>query len=81
LQVVVIGNSVTSGLVIVVSATAVVPVFVSVTTPPVNDVLPTTVFGNEKLSGVIVICGTAANAPEPDTAAETLPALVVITVI
>jgi hypothetical protein len=79
--VVVIGNSVASELVIVVSATATVPVLVNVMTPPVNDVPPTTVFGNEKLSGVIVICGDAASAPEPDTATETLPTLVVIVVI
>jgi len=79
--VVVIGNSLVSELVIVVSATATVPVLVNVMTPPVNDVPPTTVFGNEKLSGVIVICGNAASAPAPDTLTETLPTLLVIVVI
>jgi hypothetical protein len=79
--VVVIGNSLGFELVIVVSAIATVPVLVNVMTPPVNDIPPTTVFGNEKLSGVIVICGNAASAPAPDTATETLPTLVVIIVI
>jgi len=80
LQVVVIGNSLRFELVIVARSMATVPVLVNVTTPPVN-VLPTTVFGNEKLSGVIVICGTGDDTPLPDIASVTLPALVVVIVI
>jgi len=80
LQVVVIGNSLRFELVIVVRLTATVPVLVNVTTPPVN-VLPTTVLGNAKLSGLIIICGTGDDTPSPDIASETLPALVVVIVI
>lgn len=65
----------------VVSPMAIVPVLVNVTTPPVKDVLPTTVFGNEKLSGVIVIWGNADGTPRPDTASEMADAFVVVMAI
>jgi len=50
-------------------------------TAAVNDVLPTRVLGNEKLSGLIVICDKVACTPAPDIATETLPPLVVLIVI
>jgi hypothetical protein len=81
LHVVVIGNSLGFELVIAVSSMAAVAVLVIVMTAAVNDVLPTTVLGNEKLSGLIVICDKVADTPAPDTASETLPALVVLIVI
>lgn len=81
MHVVVIGNSLGFELVIAVSSMAAVAVLVIVMTAAVNDVLPTTVLGNEKLSGLIVICDKVADTPAPDTASETLPALVVLIVI
>jgi len=59
---------------------AAVPVTVMVMTAAVNDVLPTTVLGNEKLSGLIAICEKVADTPAPEIASETLPALVVLIV-
>jgi hypothetical protein len=81
LHVVVVGNSLGFELVIAVSSMAAVPVLVNVMTATVNDVLPTAVLGNEKLSGLIAICDKVAGTPAPDTASETLPALVVLIVI
>jgi hypothetical protein len=60
---------------------AAVPVMLIVMTAAVNDVLPTTVLGNEKLSGLIVICDKVAGAPAPDIATETLLPLAVLIVI
>jgi hypothetical protein len=81
LHVVVIGNSPGFELVIAVSSMATAPVLVNVMTAPVNDVLPTAVLGNEKLSGLSAICDKVVGTPAPDTATETLPALVVLKVI
>lgn len=81
LQVVVIGNSLGFELVITVSTMAVVPVPVNVITAFVNDVMPTTVSGNEKLAGLIVICDKVPGTPAPDIAIETLLAAVVLIVI
>jgi hypothetical protein len=78
LHVVVIGNSLGFELVIAVSSMAALPVAVIVMTAAVNDALPTTMSGNENLSGLIVICDNVACTPAPDTASETLPALVVL---
>jgi hypothetical protein len=60
---------------------AAVALLVIVMTATVNDVLPTTVLGNEKLSGLIVICDKVPGTPSPDIATETLPPLVVLIVI
>ena len=81
MHVVVVGNSLGFELVIAVTSIAAVEVLVIVMTAAVKDVLPTTVPGNEKFSGLIVICNRGACAPAPDTASETLPALVVFIVI
>ena len=81
MHVVVVGNSLGFELVIAVSSMAAVAVLVIVMTAAVNDVLPTTVLGNEKLSGLIVICDKVADTPAPEIASETLPALVVLIVI
>jgi hypothetical protein len=81
LHVVVNGNSPGFELVIAVSSMAAVAVLVNEMTAPVNDVLPTAVLGKEKLSGLNVICDKVAATPAPDTASETLPALVVLIVI
>jgi hypothetical protein len=81
LHVVVIGNSAWFELVMAVSSMATVPLFVNVMTAPVNDVLPTTVPGNEKLSGLIVMRVNVPCAPVPDNASETLPPFVVSIVI
>jgi hypothetical protein len=81
LHVVVVENSLGFELVIAVRAMAAVAVLVIVMTAAVNDVLPTKVSGNEKLSGMIVICDKVACTPAPDIAIETLPVLVVLIVI
>ena len=80
LHVVVIGNSFGFELVMTVSSMRAVPVLVKVMTALVNEMLPTTVFGNRKLSGLMAICDKAAGTPVPDNSTETLPALAVLSV-
>jgi len=77
LHVVVIGNSAWFELVMAVRSMATVPLLVNVMTAPVNDVLPTTVLGKEKLTGLIVMSVNVPCTPSPDNANETLPPFVV----